>query len=197
MFPIALRQQILLTNMMSTRLSFTEHPSPVQIGVFFIILLFGAGLIWSFVTDDSDTTKGTTVPTASSTREDIALDPRLPYRTPLVTNNAPWIFVETDEVLVKDQEADESVFLTKVALMKGGWVAVREGSLEDAGPILGAARFDAGVWQGDVPLLRSLEAGKTYHAVLYYDDGDKKFDFKKDIPIIYGDMSVGMTFQAY
>ncbi len=183
--------------MISTRLPFKEHPSFFQIGVFFVVLIFIAGLVWSFVTDRKEIVEESPLFAATTTREDIVLDPHLPYRTPLVVSDTPTLSVTTNEVIIKDQVASDVVFLMKAALTKGGWVAVREGTPESAGSILGAARFDAGVWQGDIPLLRSLEAGKTYHAVLYYDDGDKVFDFKKDIPITKGDSVIGMTFKAY
>lgn len=85
-----------------------------------------------------------------------------------------------EEVHVSDQPAGDSVRVVEARLSRSSWLAVR-----DDLRIYGARRVDP-VGDGqtfndvDVPLLRSTEAGKTYTVVVYVDDGDRQFDFKKD-----------------
>ncbi len=127
------------------------------------------------------------------------LEAGYPYRAPVVAEdlNATNL-AEGNEVFVKDQEAGKKVFLSKVSLLSPGWVAVREFAGSSYGNILGAARFDAGVWQGDVLLLRATEKGRVYIALMYRDDGDGLFDFKKDTLVVEeGDTPVGMPFETY
>ncbi len=106
---------------------------------------------------------------------------------------------QEDEVLVKDQIAGESVFITRATLTQDGWVAVQEilpsGQL---GNILGAKRFNAGVSQGMVTLLRSTRAGNTYVVTLWYDNGDGVFDHTTDALVTDGTGAVvAMEFEAY
>ena len=102
-------------------------------------------------------------------------------------------------VHVKDQAAGGAVFLSRVELTQSGWAAVQEvfeGGI--LGNILGARRFEAGVYQGVVTLLRSTEPGVEYYVVLYADNGDKQFDFKAD-PVIVDSIGnpASMLFEAY
>ncbi|MEK7505362.1 MAG: hypothetical protein AAB597_00490 [Patescibacteria group bacterium] len=84
-------------------------------------------------------------------------------------------------VVVNDQQAGMVVEATMVTFTTPGWLVVHEDNAGALGNALGAARFDKGVFLGEVPLLRATVVGKTYHAVLYVDDGDKQFDLKKDV----------------
>ncbi|MCI0619832.1 hypothetical protein L0Y40_02235 [Candidatus Wolfebacteria bacterium] len=99
-----------------------------------------------------------------------------------------------DVVLVKDQPAGESVFLSRVGLSVPGWVAIQEDSDGEPGNILGAQRFDAGVYQGTVKLLRQTEVGERYHATLWRDNGDKLFNFETDTLLTSAET---MMFEVY
>lgn len=77
---------------------------------------------------------------------------------------------------VVDQAAGDSVTIASMTLTKPSWIAVQD----KRGWILGAGWFPAGATSGSVPLLRATLAGETYTALVYVDDGDKTFDFKKD-----------------
>jgi len=110
----------------------------------------------------------------------------------------PTLVADGNVVNVKDQEASSQVFLSRVDLAQSGWAAIREFSDGELGNILGARRFDVGVHQGNVTLLRSTVAGQKYIAVLYADDGDKKFDFTRDSLLLDSEgKTVSMVFEAY
>lgn len=85
-----------------------------------------------------------------------------------------------EEVHVNDQPAGDSVRVAEARLSRVSWIAVR-----DDLTIYGAARVSPPQGGGtitdvSVPLLKNTEAGKTYKVVVYADDGDGAFDFKKD-----------------
>ncbi len=87
-----------------------------------------------------------------------------------------------NSVTVGDQFAGFTVTVDKAALDKDGWVVIEEDV--DGKPLylLGASRRDAGSYENiSVELLRNTEEGGTYYAVIYVDDGDKKFDHKIDL----------------
>jgi len=107
-------------------------------------------------------------------------------------------FVGENQVLVKDQEAGERVFISRVDLINAGWVAIHEGSAGVPGNVLGAARFDSGTYQGSVKLLKSTVSGSNYYAMLHSDDGDKEFMLGVDAPLtdVEGEIIV-MEFAAY
>ncbi len=62
--------------------------------------------------------------------------------------------------------------------------------------ILGAAWFPSSATSGSVKVQRATQAGKTYSVVIYVDDGDKKFDYKKDQLITADGGPVGSSFSA-
>lgn len=93
--------------------------------------------------------------------------------------------VTGNSILVKDQTAGIEVAVERVVLTSTAWVVVREDDgAGKPGKILGAQLFDAGVGAGKVELLRGTEAGKTYYAMIYSDNGDRAFDPKLDQPIL-------------
>jgi len=80
-----------------------------------------------------------------------------------------------ETVSVGDQTAGETVTVASMKLSAASWVAIVDG-----GRVLGAAWYPSYATKGEVSLLRGTVAGKTYQAVVYVDDGDKKFDMHKD-----------------
>lgn len=97
------------------------------------------------------------------------------------TDTRPTAQVNTgEEVHADDQPAGDRVVVVNAKISRSSWLAVR-----DDMRIYGARRVDpAGGGQSFndvvVELLRNTETGKTYTVVVYVDDGDKVFDFKKD-----------------
>jgi hypothetical protein len=105
-----------------------------------------------------------------------------------VTTPPPVVVTPGENVLVvADQLAGTQVALTQVTVSESSWIAIQEDNNGLPGVILGAQRFDEGVYTGrTVDLLRGTTAGNTYHAVIRYDDGDKDFDHTKDLPVLEG-----------
>lgn len=94
------------------------------------------------------------------------------------------ILVGGNAIAVSDQAPGVKVAVSFVTLSQDGWIVVHEEREGQPGNILGARRFSAGANQsGGVELLRRTEDGKVYFAMLHADDGDRKFDHTKDLPI--------------
>jgi len=90
----------------------------------------------------------------------------------------------SNTVSVSDQPAGFQVMLGSFTLAQDGWVVIHEDNNGKPGNILGAARFDAGSYEGgEVDLLRNTEEGSVYYAMLHKGDGDKEFDLTKDTPV--------------
>lgn len=85
-----------------------------------------------------------------------------------------------EEVHADDQPAGDSVRVVEARLSRISWIAVRDdmrifGAGKVTPPQGGGTMTDV-----SVPLLKNTESGKTYKVVVYADDGDGVFDFKKD-----------------
>lgn len=76
-----------------------------------------------------------------------------------------------ETVTVKDQVAGNTVTVANVKLSKPTWVAIKGTN----GWVLGAAWVNETSDNISVSLVRPTVKGETYQAVLYVDDGDKKF----------------------
>lgn len=101
-------------------------------------------------------------------------------------------------VSVADQKAGGIVYASQLVFEKESWLAIREQVDGQIGNILGAQRYPAGTHTGVVKLLRDTNPGRTYYAVIFIDDGDGKFDFKKDAKLTDTQGSVVTTiFKIY
>lgn len=149
----------------------------VWIGVVLVVGALIIGIMWSRSSDSDDLVEVAT--TTESARERTYLVAG-EYPTRMSLSEASVGLPEENGVVVYDQVVGDEVFLNRISLMAPGWVAVKE----IGGNVLGAARFDAGVWQGNVILLRSLESDRSYQALMYHDDGDGMFDLAKDSLIL-------------
>ena len=88
-------------------------------------------------------------------------------------------------ITADDQPAGILVTVKSFTLPEVGWVVIHEernGVLSNFIP--GARRFDAGAGSGVVELVRGTVAGESYYAVLHGDDGDRQFDYQKDLPLV-------------
>jgi hypothetical protein len=83
----------------------------------------------------------------------------------------PTLVAGGETVTVNDQPAGSIVKVESVKLMKPSWVAI----MGTNGWVIGAAWFNESRENVEVELLKPTIAGETYQAVIYVDDGDKKF----------------------
>lgn len=117
--------------------------------------------------------------------------------TKTVTGAAGDITVTTandgEMLSVANQKAGAEVTVDSMKLTRASWVAIKDSNSW----ILGAAWFPAGTTSGTVSLLRNTVVGGVYSAVIYVDDGDKIFDFHKDMLVTGADGTPGSaTFTA-
>jgi hypothetical protein len=129
----------------------------------------------------SDTAAATTTVPATTT---VDATTNVPKGTVTATSDG-------ESVAAADQAAGKSVMLSSISLTRASWIAVR-----DDKSILGAAWFPSSATAGSIKLQRETVAGTSYRLVIYVDDGDKKFDYKKDQLIIADGGPVGGSFKA-
>lgn len=155
----------------------------IIIGAAVLVLVIGG--VWLIMRDRNPEPANTTT--------------NLPITTPTTTvtegNNIPTGTItasnDGESVAVADQKAGSSVAITSMELTRASWIAIR-----DDKSILGASWFASSATSGSVKLQRETVSGKTYRAVVYVDDGDKKFDFKKDRLITVDEAPLGVSFEA-
>lgn len=105
-------------------------------------------------------------------------------------DDAPLVRAGESEVHVKDQQSGDMVFVSRVATPAQAWVVIQDSNEW----ILGAQRFESGISQGNVELLRNTVPNETYSAILWVDNGDGVFDHESDEPHT---PLAGMTFSTY
>ena len=66
--------------------------------------------------------------------------------------------------------------MDSVAVVEPSWVVVRE-----TGWILGATRLESSANNVVVHLISETEQGRAYEVVIYVDDGDREFDYLRDM----------------
>ncbi len=108
-----------------------------------------------------------------------------------VIKNAEIASGET--VTANDQAAGATVVLEQATLKRPSWVAIKD--TKDW--VLGAAWFYASGENLSVPLLRATKPGEVYQAVIFVDNGDKKFDRHVDTLLVSAEGApVSSTFRA-
>lgn len=90
---------------------------------------------------------------------------------------------DVNRVVVADQYPGNIVYVTSAQFAAPGWVAIHEDNAGTPGAIIGSAYFDKGINPGKITLAKKTVEGKLYYAMLHSDDGDKKFDATKDMPL--------------
>lgn len=98
----------------------------------------------------------------------------------------------------ENQLAGRNARVTSVTLDREGWVVIHEEKEGRPGAILGAAWLPAGSHENvEVNLLRGMEAGKRYYAMLHHEvnDGSEShlFDLEKDLPMQDAEGKIIMT----
>ncbi|NTV44147.1 MAG: hypothetical protein HGA67_00420 [Candidatus Yonathbacteria bacterium] len=175
--------------MEQTKQSLCSKVSPTArmfaVGIIGIIIGWGGYYLW----DNRDIAKGNNdTPTAEENSENASDS---------ITSEKPSMPEEISAV-VGEQPEGMHVSVSSVTTDRTIWVAVREDTDGALGNILGAALVFPGTYEGVwIDLMRNTFAGQKYHVVIYVDDGDKVFDYTKDVmlPGLNGDGIIG-TFDA-
>lgn len=95
----------------------------------------------------------------------------------------PTTTVGINRVVMSDQYPGNIVYLSSVQFENGGWVVIHKDNAGQPGAVIGQTYFEKGINPGRVTLTQSTVEGGTYYAMLHSDDGDKKFDAAKDLPL--------------
>jgi len=90
---------------------------------------------------------------------------------------------EVNRVVVADQFPGNIVYISSVQLAKPGFVVIKNDKSGTPGDVIGSQYFDKGINPGKVNLTKATVNGGMYYAQIYADDGDKKFDATKDLPV--------------
>ena len=88
-----------------------------------------------------------------------------------------------NRIVMSDQYPGNVVYLNSVQFANPGWVVVQVDNAGTPGAILGETYFDSGINPGKITLSSSMVDGGTYYAVMYSDNGDKKFTSASDKPL--------------
>ncbi len=81
------------------------------------------------------------------------------------------------------QFAGPLVEIDSIHIATTSWVAIHDDERGVYTRVLGAQIFSPGMNTGTVSLLRYTIPGRTYHAVIHSDNGDRQFDYITDTPI--------------
>lgn len=171
----------------------------ILIGVGALVVIIGGWWIWSRnpqapAPENTGTTTGTSTGTATGTATGSTNGTATGSTSGGTSSTASMTTASSGESLsVNDQPAGGSVIIASATLVKPSWIAIKDAN----GWVLGASRFDGtAVANGTVSLLRATEKGKIYYAIIYVDDGDKKFDIKLDAIVTAGGTAVNRSFLA-
>jgi hypothetical protein len=115
---------------------------------------------------------------SSSTPAETPENTEVPNETASNTNPAT-----SNRVMVVDQAPGDRVYVSSVQLANGGFVVIQKNDAGKLGAVIGSKYFEKGIYPGQVTLTTPTTEGGIYYAVLYTDDGDKKFDITKDMPL--------------
>jgi len=101
-----------------------------------------------------------------------------------VKDTSPTV-VSIASISVNDQNFGDMVSVASVVLDRTGWIVVYEDNEGKPGSILGAGLYNEGTTSdGEVVLLRSTVPDSLYYVKIHADDGDRQFDFKKDVAVV-------------
>lgn len=100
-------------------------------------------------------------------------------------NDQRGMLVGNNAIALDDQARGGSVIVAKVTSENEGWVVVHDEREGKPGIIIAARRVNAGTSENVVVDLLGYQTveSKAYFAMLHSDDGDRAFDYTKDLPI--------------
>lgn len=91
--------------------------------------------------------------------------------------------VTVNSITITDQFPGNIVYASSVRLSDNGFIVIHKDNSGTPGDIIGSQYLAKGINPAKITLTADTTDGKTYHAMLHKDDGDKKFDATKDLPI--------------
>jgi len=89
-----------------------------------------------------------------------------------------------NRIVMSDQYPGNVVYLNSAQFAAPGWVVIQADNAGTPGKILGQSYFEAGINPGKITLSSSMVDGGTYYAVMYSDNGDKKFSATSDKALV-------------
>ena len=175
----------------------TENRNLKIVGAFLIGVIVGGLFVWMWIATQKELlnkenkTIGNVSEQNTTTKKPISED-----KTPIKNLETSETQLRNDAIVVQNQKAGSSVVVDKAVFEEDGWIVIHEGTASHIGNALGAARFDKGEYNNIVvELLRATKEGMVYRAVLYRDNGDKKFNLDTDFPFLQdGNQPVLTTF---
>jgi hypothetical protein len=90
---------------------------------------------------------------------------------------------EINRIVVADQYPGNVVYISSAQLANGGWVEIHKDNNGQPGAIIGSTYVEKGIAPVKITLNDKTVDGQLYYAMLHSDDGDKKFDAAKDLPL--------------
>ena len=143
-----------------------------------VAIILGALLVWWLFFSGNQAT-APSEPNTEMSEELPGDDPTQPIPAGSATNQLP----NSDDIAVLDQQAGSYVTIDNYVLSQPGYVVIHATNSDgSAGAIIGqSGLLQAGPGQ-DLEIKAAIVAGKTYAAMLHYDDGDKKFVTSSDAP---------------
>ncbi len=91
----------------------------------------------------------------------------------------------TASISTHNQKAGNKAYVDNVTFSSPGWLVAYEYTGGKLGRILGAYYRGVGTYSNlDVDLVKNTVAGSTYAVVVSSDDGDKNYDYRKDVPVV-------------
>jgi hypothetical protein len=88
-----------------------------------------------------------------------------------------------NRIVMSDQYPGNVVYLNSAQFANPGWIVIQADNAGTPGKILGETYFDSGINPGKITLSSPMVDGSIYYAVMYSDNGDKKFDVTTDKPL--------------
>jgi hypothetical protein len=88
-------------------------------------------------------------------------------------------------ISVHNQKAGSQVLVDSATFSAPGWIVVYEYVGGELGHVLGAYYKNVGTYSNEsVDLLKDTVSGSTYAVTVSNDDGDKNYDYRKDVPVV-------------
>ena len=120
--------------------------------------------------------------------------------TPAPVTDKPAVTDTTttgNRIVMSDQYPGDVAYVSSVQLANPGWVVIQKNVAGKPADIMGSAYAPSGISPVKVTLSKPMVDGALYFAVLYSDNGDKKFDAATDKPLTDSNGNIIMkTFKA-